>query len=103
MSNTAANGERGIGVLVDAHSSVVWASMPPVTVDGESWTILLWYLQEQGKMVQLSPSTVTGGMLDHLAVVSARARHRVGEHRERWRASDSRGLDDVEGQRHPST
>ena len=41
--------------------------------------------------------------LDYPAVVSARARHRVGEHRERWRASDSRGLDDVEGQRHPST
>src|SRR5207237_8249640 len=24
------------------------ASVPPVEVDGESWTLLLWYLQEQG-------------------------------------------------------
>jgi hypothetical protein len=28
--------------IVDAHSSVVWATMPPVAVDAESWTILLW-------------------------------------------------------------
>ena len=34
--------------IVDVHSGQVWASVPPVEVDGESWTLLLWYLQEQG-------------------------------------------------------
>jgi hypothetical protein len=35
-------------VLVDVHSAQVWASWPAVAVDGESWTLALWYLQEQG-------------------------------------------------------
>jgi len=34
--------------VVDVHSSQVWASLPPVGVDGESWILALWYLQEQG-------------------------------------------------------
>jgi hypothetical protein len=42
--------ERGKGYLniVDVRSSVVVASVPPVTVNAESWIVLLWYLQEQG-------------------------------------------------------
>lgn len=42
--------QRGQGYLsvVDAHSGAVWASTSPVAVDGESWTLLLWQLQEQG-------------------------------------------------------
>ena len=42
--------QRGKAYLnvVDVHSGQVWASVPPVEVDGESWTLLLWYLQEQG-------------------------------------------------------
>src|SRR5439155_18145544 len=32
--------------VVDVHSSQVWATLPPVAVDGESWTLTLWYLQE---------------------------------------------------------
>jgi len=42
--------QRGKAYLnvVDVHSGQVWASVPPVEVDGERWTRLLWYLQEQG-------------------------------------------------------
>lgn len=42
--------QRGKAYLnvVDVHSGQVWASIPPVEVDGDSWTLLLWYLQEQG-------------------------------------------------------
>jgi len=42
--------QRGKGYLnvIDVHSGQVWATVPPVQVDGESWTVLLWYLQEQG-------------------------------------------------------
>ena len=34
--------------VVDVHSGQVWATLPSVAVDGESWTLVLWYLQEQG-------------------------------------------------------
>src|SRR6266702_1175234 len=34
--------------VVDVHSSQVWATLPTVAVDGESWTLALWYLHEQG-------------------------------------------------------
>ncbi len=44
--------------VVDVHSSQVWASLPPVAVDGESWTLAFWYLQEQGVV---ATSTVSDG------------------------------------------
>jgi hypothetical protein len=44
--------------VVDVQSGQVWASLPPVAVDGESWTLALWYLQEQGVV---SRSTVSDG------------------------------------------
>ena len=42
--------QRGKAYLnvIDVHSGQVWATVPPVQVDGESWTLLLWDLQEQG-------------------------------------------------------
>lgn len=42
--------QRGKAYLnvIDVHSGQVWLSVPPVEVDGESWTLVLWYLQEQG-------------------------------------------------------
>src|SRR5216683_2910512 len=42
--------QRGKAYLnvIDVHSGQVWATVPPVEVDGESWTRLVWYLQEQG-------------------------------------------------------
>src|SRR5947209_19484148 len=48
MNNTVANEVKPTRVLVDVQSGQVWASLPPVAVDGESWTLALWYLQEQG-------------------------------------------------------
>jgi hypothetical protein len=52
--------KRGEGYLnvVDVHSSQVWATLPAVAVDGESWTLALWYLQEQGVV---STGTVSDG------------------------------------------
>ena len=49
---------KPIRALVDVHSGAVWASTSPVPVDGESWTLLLWQLQEQGVQWQ---STVSDG------------------------------------------
>jgi hypothetical protein len=42
--------KRGEAYLngVDVHSGQILASVPPVAVDGESWTLLLWLLQDQG-------------------------------------------------------
>ena len=34
--------------IVDVHSGLVLASVPPVAVDGESWTLLLWQMYKQG-------------------------------------------------------
>jgi len=34
--------------VVDVHSGAVWASTTLVGVDSESWTLLLWQLEEQG-------------------------------------------------------
>lgn len=41
--------QRGQAYLsvVDVHSAAVWATTSPVAVDGDSWTLLLWQLQEQ--------------------------------------------------------
>jgi hypothetical protein len=52
--------QRGEAYLnvVDVHSAAVWASTSPVAVDGESWTLLLWEMQEQGLHWQ---STVSDG------------------------------------------
>lgn len=44
--------------VVDVQSSLVWATLPPVPVDGESWTLVLWQLAEQGVQVE---STVSDG------------------------------------------
>lgn len=42
--------QRGHAYLnvIDVHSGQVWMTIPPVHVDGESWTLVLWYLHEQG-------------------------------------------------------
>ena len=34
--------------IVDVHSDQVLASVPPVAVDAESWTLLLWQMHKQG-------------------------------------------------------
>jgi hypothetical protein len=52
--------QRGKAYLngIDVHSGQVWATVPPVEVDGESWTVLLWDLRDQGIR---SLSTVSDG------------------------------------------
>ncbi len=69
--------KRGAAYLnvVDAHSSVVWASMPPVAVDGESWTILLWYLHEQGIEWESTVSDGGRAIQEALTMLKASATH----------------------------
>jgi transposase-like protein len=44
-----ANARRGAYLnVVDVHSGAVWASEGPLPVDSESWTLLLWSLQDRG-------------------------------------------------------
>src|SRR2546423_3278686 len=57
MNNTAVNEAKPIRVLVDVHSGQVWATVPPVAVDGESWTLVWWYLHEQGLLCERSGSS----------------------------------------------
>lgn len=57
--------------VVDAHSGQVWVTLPPVAVDGESWTLALWYLQEQGVMCKGSVSD--GGKAIHEALQTTKA------------------------------
>jgi Transposase, Mutator family len=57
--------------VVDAHSGQVWATLPPVAVDGESWTLALWYLQEQG--VVCTGSVSDGGKAIHEALQRTKA------------------------------
>ncbi len=68
------NSKRGEAYLnvVDAHSGQVWATLPPVAVDRESWTLALWYLQEQG-VVCASGVSDGGGMAIHEALQTTKA------------------------------
>lgn len=44
-----ANNRQGAYLnVVDVHSGAVWASAGPLPVDSETWTLLLWDLQERG-------------------------------------------------------
>lgn len=44
-----ANDRRGAYLnVVDVHSGAVWASVGPLSVDTESWTLVLWELQARG-------------------------------------------------------
>jgi hypothetical protein len=54
----AAHTAKPTRALVDVHSGAVWATTSPVAVDGESWTLVLWQVQEQGIAWQ---STVSDG------------------------------------------
>ena len=45
--------------VVDVHSGAVWATTSPVGVDGESWMLLLWQVQEQG--IQWQTTVSDGG------------------------------------------
>ena len=63
--------QRGKAYLnvVDVHSGQVWASLPPVAVDGESWTLVWWYLHEQGLICERSVSDGGRAIQDALSHV----------------------------------
>src|SRR5258708_168010 len=61
--------------VVDAHSAQVWATLPPVAVDGESWTLALWYLHEQGVVCTGSVSDGGRAIEDALQTTKAISTH----------------------------
>src|SRR5712692_9116048 len=75
MNSTAANEAKRIRVLVDVHSSQVWATLPAVAVDGESWTLALWYLHEQGVACTGTGSDGGRAIADALRTTKALSTH----------------------------
>ena len=74
--------QRGKAYLnvIDVHRGQVWATVPPVAVDGESWTLVWWYLQEQGLKSDCTVSD--GGSAIHEALSQV---HCLGSHqRDVW-------------------
>lgn len=69
--------QRGKAYLnvIDVHSSQVWATLPPVEVDGESWTLVWWYLQEQGLVCECSVSDGGGAIHEALSQVQRLSSH----------------------------
>jgi hypothetical protein len=61
--------------IVDAHSAQVWATLPAVGIDGESWTLALWYLREQGVVCTGSVSDGGRAIEDALQTTQALSRH----------------------------
>ncbi len=61
--------------VVDVHSAQVWASWPAVAVDGESWTVALWYLHEQGVKVMGTVSDGGRAIQDGLRTTQALHTH----------------------------
>src|SRR5258708_1623590 len=69
--------QRGKAYLnvVDVHSGQVWATLPPVAMDGESWTLVWWYLYEQGLLCERSVSAGGRGLQGALSYVQRLDRH----------------------------
>jgi transposase-like protein len=69
--------QRGEAYLnvVDVHSGQVWATLPSVAVDGESWTLVLGYLQEQGIVCRGSVSDGGRAIADGLQTSKATRTH----------------------------
>ena len=61
--------------VVDVHSSQVWATLPPVAVDGESWTLAFWYLHEQGVVWKGSVSDGGKAIAEALQTTKAISTH----------------------------
>src|SRR5690242_11075443 len=69
--------QRGKAYLnvIDVHSGQVWATLPPVAVDGESWTLVWWYLHEQGVLCERSVSDGGRAIQDALSQLHRLDRH----------------------------
>jgi hypothetical protein len=113
--------QRGKAYLnvIDVHSGQVWATIPPVAVDGESWTLVLWYLREQGivasctvsdggRAIQGAVSQIGGEKCHqrdiwHLLHVSAQVQGRLDRavqmQEDRWAASQRQVRQEANGQR----
>jgi hypothetical protein len=61
--------------VVDVHSGAVWASTSPVAVDGESWTLLLWQVQEQGIRWQTTVSDGGRAIEEAVSTVTSQQPH----------------------------
>ncbi len=61
--------------VVDVHRSQVWATLPPVAVDGESWTLAFWYLREQGVVCKGSVSDGGKAIAEALQTTKAISTH----------------------------
>ena len=55
--------------IVDVHSGQVWATLPPVAVDGESWILALWCLHEQGIVVDGTVSDGGRAIIEALSTI----------------------------------
>ena len=69
--------QRGKAYLnvIDVRSGQVWATLPPVAVDGESWTLVWWYLCEQGLRCERSVSDGGNAIHDALSQVERLESH----------------------------
>src|SRR5229473_1881360 len=69
--------QRGKAYLnvIDVHSGQVWATVPPVKVESESWTLVLWYLQEQGIICSGTVSDGGRAIADALCQIQSEASH----------------------------
>lgn len=69
--------QRGKAYLnvIDVHSSQVWATLPSVEVDAESWMLVWWYLQEQGIRCDCSVSDGGRAIQDALSQPHQQASH----------------------------
>src|SRR5712692_5925343 len=61
--------------IVDVHSAQVWATLPAVAVDGESWTLALWYLHEQGVVSRGTVSDGGRAIAEALRITKAESTH----------------------------
>jgi hypothetical protein len=74
--------QRGRAYLnvIDVHSGQVWMTIAPVAVDGESWTLVLWSLQEQG--ITCSCTVSDGGLA--IAEALSRTQNETQHQRDVW-------------------
>ena len=77
--------QRGKAYLnvIDVHSGQVWATLPPIAVGGESWTLVWWYLGEQGLLCERSVSDGGRARNDALGQVQRLEHHQ----RDVWHVS----------------
>lgn len=74
--------QRGKAYLnvIDVHSGQVWMTIPPVAVDGDSWTLVLWSLQEQG--ITCSCTVSDGGLA--ISEALSRTQNETKHQRDVW-------------------